>query len=93
MNANEPAWKTSGRSSDIGLTDGSGYSLMAELRERYGLNGIALTGYGMDQDVSRAQAAGFLVHLTKPVRVASLEQALDDTFRCQAAGDANGSVL
>jgi CheY-like chemotaxis protein len=49
---------------------------MAELRDRHGLTGIALTGYGMDQDIDRARTAGFVSHLTKPVRVESLEQAL-----------------
>ncbi|ATC62831.1 hypothetical protein CMV30_01990 [Nibricoccus aquaticus] len=62
--------------SDIGLPDGDGATLMAELRERFGLRGIALTGYGMDQDISRCQAAGFVAHLTKPVRIESLEAAL-----------------
>ena len=62
--------------SDIGLPDGNGYTLMSELRDKYQLPGIALTGYGMDQDISRARAAGFVTHLTKPVRVESLEQAL-----------------
>jgi len=64
--------------SDIGLPDGNGYSLMSELRDDYGLKGIALTGYGMEQDVLRGQNAGFVVHLTKPVRIESLEKALSD---------------
>jgi signal transduction histidine kinase len=62
--------------SDIGLPDGSGYDLMAELRMRFNLQGIALTGYGMEQDVARSQKAGFVVHLTKPVRADSLDNAL-----------------
>jgi len=62
--------------SDIGLPDGNGYDLMAELRTEYGLPGIALTGYGMEEDVNRSQAAGFVAHLTKPVSVQSLEGAL-----------------
>ncbi len=66
--------------SDIGLPDGDGYSLMSELRDHYGLNGIALTGYGMDQDINRAREAGFVSHLTKPVRVDALEQALTDAI-------------
>ena len=52
--------------SDIGLPDGNGCDLMAELRDRQGLVGIALTGYGMDEDVDRSQAAGFSAHLSKP---------------------------
>jgi CheY-like chemotaxis protein len=63
--------------SDIGLPDGDGYALMAELRENFGLKGIALSGYGMEQDVTRGQDAGFVAHLTKPVHMESLEKALD----------------
>jgi len=62
--------------SDIGLPDGSGYELMAELRDRPGLVGIALTGYGMESDVIRSQAAGFATQLTKPVSVQALDSAL-----------------
>jgi CheY-like chemotaxis protein len=62
--------------SDIGLPDGNGYDLMAELRQRSNLRGIALTGYGMEQDLTRSQDAGFLAHLTKPVRIQSLENAI-----------------
>jgi CheY-like chemotaxis protein len=62
--------------SDIGLPDGSGYDLMSELRENCGLKGIALTGYGMEQDVNRSLDAGFVAHLTKPVRMESLDSAL-----------------
>jgi PAS domain S-box-containing protein len=64
--------------SDIGLPDGNGYMLMSELREKFGLKGIALTGYGMEQDVARGQNAGFVAYLIKPVRVESLEKALCD---------------
>ena len=63
--------------SDIGLPDGSGLELIKELRARHkNLRGIALTGYGMEQDIARSQEAGFTVHLTKPIRVQSLENAL-----------------
>lgn len=62
--------------SDIGLPDGNGCDLMAELRARQGLAGIALTGYGMIEDMERSRAAGFVTHLTKPVSIAALEKAL-----------------
>jgi CheY-like chemotaxis protein len=62
--------------SDIGLPDGSGYDLMKELKDRYGMRGVALTGYGMEEDVGRSQAAGFVYHLTKPIRIQSLDEAL-----------------
>lgn len=62
--------------SDIGLPDGNAYDLMTELRAQRGLHGIALTGYGMESDIARSHAAGFVVHLTKPLRVQSLDEAL-----------------
>ena len=62
--------------SDIGLPDGSGLDLMSELSKRYGLRGIALTGYGMEEDVARSREAGFARHLTKPVNLEQLETAI-----------------
>lgn len=62
--------------SDIGLPDGSGHDLMAELARRFGLRGIALTGYGMDEDVERSRESGFARHLTKPVSLEQLESAI-----------------
>ena len=62
--------------SDIGLPDGNGCDLMEELRKHSHLKGIALTGYGMENDVNRSYAAGFAAHLTKPVRMESLDDAL-----------------
>jgi len=62
--------------SDLGLPDGNGNDLMNELRMRYGLKGIALTGYGMEEDIARGKMVGFVAHLTKPVRIQLLESAL-----------------
>jgi CheY-like chemotaxis protein len=76
--------------SDIGLPDGSGYDLMAELRQRGSLRGIALTGYGMEQDLARSHEAGFVAHLTKPVRVQFLEAALNAAAQLIREQDRNG---
>jgi signal transduction histidine kinase len=62
--------------SDLGLPDGDGAMLMIALRDRFGLGGIALTGFGMDEDIERCRAAGFTAHLTKPVTVNALDAAL-----------------
>jgi PAS domain S-box-containing protein len=63
--------------SDIGLPDGNGYDLMAGLRDGYGLVGIALSGFGAEKDITRSKAAGFVLHLTKPVQVRLLDEALE----------------
>ncbi len=61
--------------SDLGLPDGSGHDLMQQLRQRgYKFPGIALSGYGHEEDIRRSHAAGFAAHLTKP---ASREVVLD----------------
>ena len=62
--------------SDIGLPDASGHDLMMELRERFQLRGIALSGYGTESDIEKGRSVGFVAHLTKPVNV----QALDATL-------------
>jgi CheY-like chemotaxis protein len=62
--------------SDIGLPDGSGNELMKYLSTEFGLKGIALTGYGMEEDIERCLASGFVTHLIKPVNIRALENAL-----------------
>jgi len=64
--------------SDVGLPDASGYELMAQLRARYAMKGIAITGSGRPSDIEAGRAAGFSVHLTKPVSLRRLEQALEE---------------
>ncbi len=66
--------------SDIGLPDGNGADLMRELAAQTNLKGIALTGYGMEQDIEKSHSAGFIAHLTKPVRIESLETTLAEIF-------------
>ncbi len=62
--------------SDLGLPDGSGQDLMRELVRRYHVKGIALSGYGMEDDIRRSHEAGFARHLTKPVDLAALREAI-----------------
>jgi signal transduction histidine kinase/ActR/RegA family two-component response regulator len=63
--------------SDLGLPDGSGFDLMRRLREEHGLPGIAISGYGMEEDVARSEQAGFLAHLTKPVDFQKIRAVLN----------------
>jgi CheY-like chemotaxis protein len=62
--------------SDIGLPDASGYELMEQIRDRHGLKGIALSGYGMEEDARRSRSAGFIDHVVKPVDLAQLHAIL-----------------
>ena len=64
--------------SDIGLPDGSGTDLLMRLKSatKRRIVGIALSGFGMEDDLKRSQEAGFAEHLTKPVDYAILEQAI-----------------
>jgi two-component system CheB/CheR fusion protein len=61
--------------SDVGLPDGSGYELMATLRDRHALKGIALTGARISD---AANSSGFIAVLTKPIALRTLEQTLED---------------
>jgi signal transduction histidine kinase len=62
--------------SDIGLPDRSGYELMREVRLSKDLPGIALSGFGSEQDVNQAREAGFSEHLTKPINFERLEKTI-----------------
>jgi PAS domain S-box-containing protein len=62
--------------SDLGLPDGTGCELMRQICQRHPLKGIAISGYGMEEDVRRSREAGFSEHLVKPVDISSLEQAI-----------------
>ncbi len=64
--------------SDLGLPDGSGLDLMRQRREQFTHRSIALTGYGMEEDVRSSKAAGFTAHLTKPIDLQKLEAAIGD---------------
>jgi len=62
--------------SDIGLPDGSGVDVMKSLKDRQNIKGIALSGFGQDEDIRRSREAGFETHLTKPVNFQTLQQAI-----------------
>ena len=73
--------------SDIGLPDRSGYDLMRDIRRSKPLPGIALTGFGTENDVSEARAAGFSEHLTKPINFEQLEKAIHSVLDSNQATD------
>jgi len=64
--------------SDIGLPDGSGIDLLKALRAKGEVFGIALSGYGMEEDIRRSGEAGFSHHLVKPVDVNKLDSIIQE---------------
>jgi signal transduction histidine kinase len=65
---------------DIGLPGGvDGYEVCRRLRQLDGFAGVpiaAVTGYGQENDRRQAQAAGFTMHLIKPVEWSALAELL-----------------
>ena len=59
--------------SDIGLPDGSGIDLMKKLKDEHSIFGIALTGFGMEDDLRKSQEVGFNHHLVKPIDLNRLD--------------------
>ena len=67
--------------SDIGLPGADGYYVMEQVARRTALHGIeipviAVTAYGRPQDKRQAVAAGFRMHLTKPLAPDALAAAV-----------------
>lgn len=65
--------------SDIGLPDGDGLELMREIRSCSEVPSIALSGFGMPEDVKRIKAAGFTNQLTKPIKMERLNALIYET--------------
>jgi CheY-like chemotaxis protein len=49
---------------------------MREVRLNKPLLGIALSGFGSEQDIKKAREAGFAEHLTKPINFERLEKTI-----------------
>ena len=62
--------------SDIGLPDGTGLDLMEYIRGHRPTIGIALSGYGTEQDIAASLAAGFVEHVIKPVEWKRLDAVI-----------------
>jgi len=65
--------------SDLGLPDGSGIELMQKLSSSRPLVGIALTGFGMEEDIRKTREAGFKYHLVKPIDLTKLDQLIQQS--------------
>jgi CheY-like chemotaxis protein len=72
--------------SDVGLADDSGLELMRDLKLRYGLKGIAVSGHSEPDVIREAEDAGFDRFLTKPISVDQLLKIvveLSDSIRLE----------
>jgi DNA-binding response OmpR family regulator len=65
---------------DLGLPDGDGCDLLRQLRDVHGLQGIAITGAGEPDDVSRCMDAGFAAHILKPIQFDRLTAAIESVL-------------
>jgi CheY-like chemotaxis protein len=65
--------------SDLGLPDGSGIELMQKLSCERPLFGIALTGFGMEEDIQKSREAGFKHHLVKPIDLTKLDHLIQES--------------
>jgi len=64
--------------SDLALPDGNGIDLMQKLHSTQPLLGIALTGFGMEDDIRKSYEAGFRHHLVKPIDLNKLDSLIQE---------------
>ena len=68
--------------SDIGLPEVDGYSFMRKLREiNTETPAVALTAYARREDIENATAAGYDLHIAKPIEPLTLILAVDQLVR------------
>ena len=60
----------------VSLNLGSGLELLERIRAKRNVKALALSGFGMDEDIERSHRAGFADHLTKPVSIDRLQAAI-----------------
>ena len=65
--------------SDLALPDGNGIDLMQTLQSTRPLLGIALTGFGMEDDIRKCREAGFQHHLVKPIDLNKLDLLIQES--------------
>jgi CheY-like chemotaxis protein len=67
--------------SDLSLPDGTGWDLLQELKAGGPVRAIALSGYNSPEDIARSEAAGFRLHLAKPVAMRELDRIFAETMK------------
>ena len=74
--------------SDIELPDGDGLQLMREIQASEPIAGIAMSGFGAEEDLRQSREAGFFDHLTKPIDLRRLDNAISNATANPAGRDA-----
>ena len=67
--------------SDLAMPEMDGFTFMREIRKRSDCSTIpslAITGFGRQQDIERATAAGFTGHISKPVEIDTVVQRIKE---------------
>jgi signal transduction histidine kinase/CheY-like chemotaxis protein len=79
--------------SDIELPDGDGLQIMRVVKESGRTAGIAMSGFGAEEDLRRSREAGFYDHLTKPIDLKRLDNAIQSAVAAtdRDAGPGSGS--
>ena len=62
--------------SDLGLPTAAAWISCAPSRQGHELPAIAISGFGQEQDIQQTRSAGFFAHLTKPVSLPKLKEAI-----------------
>ncbi len=62
---------------DVGLPDGDGCDVFRAVNAMYPVKGIAVTGYGPDENLAQCMTAGFSAHLVKPVAFEKVKAVLE----------------
>jgi signal transduction histidine kinase len=75
------AWHPDVLVSDIEMPGEDGYALIRRVRERSNVPAVAVTAYGRVEDRVRLLAAGYTMHVTKPVEPAELVAVLASVVR------------
>jgi CheY-like chemotaxis protein len=79
--------------SDLGLPDATGHELIGRLRALRPVRGIAVSGFGLAEDVQRSTEAGFVAHVTKPLDAKRLETMIAEAMNVEPrAANAGGAA-
>ena len=80
--------------SDISMPEMDGFEFLQRLRKidgRVNVPVVALTGFGRNDDIERARAAGFYSHLTKPLNLRALTVVLEQLAK-EKSGPGRGDT-